>query len=184
MSGKTFKLGQEVTVLGKLVKVEVTPKVVVDAEARIKTTGVPEISRKYRVEEFTQPCSGIVVGVRSVVKERIHFLNGSILDTKTLRQPVLVVACNLRGQYLVPMDKVVVNEEWPHIIGVDYEEFHSETYRGVYLAKGAEKVMRIDTGDFNADLALMDRTCAAMGIKEFYRSSSIDNYVADLSTAQ
>ncbi|MCC5802252.1 hypothetical protein [Rossellomorea vietnamensis] len=148
MNEKTLKLGQEVTLLGKLVKVDVSPKAVADAEARIKSTATPEISRKYKVEEFPQPRTGIVVGVRSVVKERIHFMNGPILDTKTIRQRVLVVACDLRGQYLVPMDKVVVKEEWPHIIGVDYEEFQPETYRGVYLAKGGERVLRIDTDNF------------------------------------
>jgi hypothetical protein len=105
-----FKLGHEVVIEGKLVKKEAFPHVVELMKARIKETGKPEVTSKYEYVKFSEPKYGVVVGIRSVASSRVHYLNPvydfEFVETKVERMPAVLVACNLRGLHLVPIEKV------------------------------------------------------------------------------
>lgn len=181
---KNIKLGQEVLVIAKLMQVEVTPKSVDQAEKRILETGTPETSRKFFIADLVKPRSGVVVGIRNVVRERIHYLKDSKVVTKTTRQQVLVVACDLRGQYLVPIEKAVVKEGWRPTIEVVYQEFKPETYKGIYIKDGNQKLMTIDIGSFEEDIELMEQTMQSLGVSEYRMGNSVGKYVTELLTSQ
>lgn len=112
MSKVNFELGQEVVIKGKFINQEAVITDIEESKKRIEQTGKPEISIKYGVETFDEPKVGIVVGVRNIVGSRIHYYNGESVQTKTLRQPAIVVACNLRGQFLAPVSMVQDYWEW------------------------------------------------------------------------
>lgn len=111
-----FMLGQEVVITGKLVKEYLSAYEVEVMKEQIKETGQPAASKKYSVKKFDKPKFGIVVGTRSIVGSRLHYLDTSfntpIVSTKTIRQPAVVVATDLRGLYYVPMTMVQDYEEW------------------------------------------------------------------------
>ncbi|MBP1913257.1 hypothetical protein J2Z23_000189 [Lederbergia galactosidilyticus] len=109
---KQFVLGQEVVIKGRYVINPVSHTEVDEVEARIKVTGQPEASEKYRVESFEVEKHGIITGIRSIVGSRIHYLdhNGQVV-TKTTRQPAYLVATDMRGLCYVPVDMVTVAEE-------------------------------------------------------------------------
>jgi hypothetical protein len=120
MKKVNFELGQEVVIEGKFVNTNVWGYEVEEAKKRIEETGVPEISHKYEVEKFEETKFGIVVGVRSIVASRIHYLNEyNVIRTKILRQPALLVACDLRGTILVPVNMAYDHLEWVVEFGED-----------------------------------------------------------------
>lgn len=112
-----FRLGQEVVIGGKFVKKGIPGFEVEKAKMEIRETGISVTSHKYDVENFAEPKAGIVVGIRSIVCSRLHYLDttasgGKFVDTKTIRQPAVIVATDLRGLYYVPMSLVQDYEEW------------------------------------------------------------------------
>ncbi|MHC8516189.1 hypothetical protein [Sporosarcina sp. ITBMC105] len=105
-----FTLGQAVEIMGQLVAQNVTVDMVDKVEARIKATGVPEVSCKYDVANFDWPRTGVIVGIRSVAGDRIHYLeqiSGEVV-TRTKREAVYLVATDMRGLVYVPVE--LVNE--------------------------------------------------------------------------
>lgn len=103
-----FELGQAVEITGQLVAQNVTVEMVDRVEARIKATGVPEVSRKYRVSKFDYPKQGVIVGIRNVAGDRIHYLEqvSGEVATRTKRQAVYLVATDMRGLVYVPVEMV------------------------------------------------------------------------------
>jgi hypothetical protein len=119
MKKVNFELGQEVVIEGKFVNTNVWRYEVEESIARIAKTGEPEISHKYEVEKFDEPRFGVVVGIRSIVASRIHYFDGEMVNTKTIRQPAVLVACDLRGMVLVPVNMVHDQIEWEIEFGED-----------------------------------------------------------------
>lgn len=103
-----FTLGQAVEITGQYVQKMVTAEMVDKVEARIKASGRPEISRKYNVAKFDHPKQGVVVGIRSIAGERIHYMDPSHgeVTTKTNRQAAYLIATDMRGLVYVPLDSV------------------------------------------------------------------------------
>jgi hypothetical protein len=78
------------------------------------------------------------------------------------------------------MQEVTKTKAHPYFIRVDYEEFEPDTYKGVVLTHGDTEVLRINTGDFKADLATMDTQYLMITEGEnVFTSSSVDNYSMD-----
>lgn len=122
MKKVNFELGQEVVIEGKFVTANIWGNKVEEAKMRIEATGMREISHKYEVEKFNESKFGIVVGVRSIVASRIHYLNeNNVVRTKVLRQPAVLVACDLRGTALVPVSMVRDHLGWVDEFGEDIE---------------------------------------------------------------
>ncbi|UAT30030.1 hypothetical protein K7T73_15945 [Bacillus badius] len=124
-----FKLGQEVVISGKFVKAAVSPSEVQETIETIRKTGAVGFSYKYDVERFTEPKHGIVVGVRSIVRSRVHRMVNSAVgpyyNTETRRQPAYVVATNMRGLYYVPVD-MIEDADVFELSDIDEFEFDDE----------------------------------------------------------
>ena len=65
-------------------------------------------------------------------------------------------------------------------VEVDYKEFHPETYNGIKVTitdeNGELNESRINSGDFNKDWEHV-----TLEYTPFYKSSSVDNFIADLA---
>lgn len=71
-----------------------------------------------------------------------------------------------------------------YFVEVDYKDQFPETYKGVVLTKGKEhvEVLRINTGDFLKDLAIMDTKYPTITKEsQVITSDSMINYVTDLA---
>lgn len=107
-----FKLGEKVMINACFENKFVTRYEVEKMKSAVKR-GAIAISKKYEIKEFQEPRTGIVVGVRSIVDYREHFLNNnSDVDTRTNRCKAYLVACDLRGLFLVPVNRIISMETW------------------------------------------------------------------------
>lgn len=124
---KKFTLGQEVVFSGRLRKKFVSRNAVEEMKHEILATGQPVASQKYKVIPFGTVKRGIVVGMRSIVGSRLHYLDTTFgrptVETKTMRQPAVIVATDLRGLCYVPLDMVMDYEEYE---SVDFDDFDDE----------------------------------------------------------
>lgn len=122
-----MELGQSVNVIGKLMKVSPSGYHVEKQERKILKYGIVGVSRKYETVFFNEVKVGIVVGKRSVVGTREHyrvlnpFTGEHVVETKTTRQSVYVVACDLRGLILVPEDCLQKAVEYKCECELDFE---------------------------------------------------------------
>lgn len=121
-----FKLGQKVVISGKLEKQFLSPHQVEKVKRYIHLTGKPVCSSKYDIVGFSQPREGIVVGLRSIVGSRLHYLDTSentfTVVTKTVRQRVAVVATDLRGLCYVPLFMIQACDDWDEFEDDDFDD--------------------------------------------------------------
>lgn len=115
-----LKLGQKVIVTGRLQEKQTNFYKVEKQKESILRRGSTGLSQKYETVLFDEiEKSGIIVGKRSVVKARRHsrafnpYRGEYFVDTHTTRQTVYLVACDLRGIFMVPYDCITeVFEEY------------------------------------------------------------------------
>jgi hypothetical protein len=77
-----------------------------------------------------------------------------------------------------------VSDEPCAIIGIDYQEYHPETYRAVIISFSDRPNERFDIGDVLAAMAAAKDRIKALGYKRVFCASSVDHFAADVKKAK
>lgn len=161
-----FKIGQEVTITGKLVKAHIN---MLNVDAQVER-GITVITKRNEVVTLETPKKGIIVGCRNYVDQIVHkpgeYGRESVPKS---RKKAYLVALNMRDTYKVPEEHIIYIDPVVRAVDEQIRNAHIlvdfnlvDTSLRVYR-RGGKDIARIDTGDHDLNYLLAEEICKELG---------------------